>query len=304
MSKLILLRVPGSVRVKNNIKIIVNFISRIIIYWKLKNNVYDAIIFSDNLYFLNNDFLVYIRKLTHSLIILFSGVSPKTLFPVAHKNSIPYFDKIIISDPGLKTEWGNLGNQNVYVLPLSAACPDTFHNILVNNKQNRDYDIVFIGRLDSPTYDYRLVILDYIVTNGIDIKIWTPDNSDIGVNYPILERQIIGQAHGEKMINILSNSKIALNLHQPSVPSGGNIRLFEIPLTKTLQIADKCPTDWYKNGYDIVLFKNNDDLLIKINYYLKNEKERIRIAKNGYRRLLAEHTYKHRVEKFFNLIQV
>ena len=304
MSKLILLRVPGSVRVKNNIKIIVNFISRIIIYWKLKNNVYDAIIFSDNLYFLNKDLLIHIKKLAPSLIILFSGVSPKSLLPLAHINSIPYFDTIIISDSGLKAEWEHLGGQIVHVLPLSAACPDTFHNILINNKQNMDYDIVFIGRLDSPIYDYRLVILDYIVTNGINIKIWTPDKSDIEVNYPILGPQIIGPAHGEKMVSILSKSRIALNLHQPSVPSGGNIRLFEIPLTKTLQIADKCPTDWYKNGYDIVLFKNNDDLLIKINYYLKNEKERIRIAKNGYRRLLAEHTYKHRVEKFFNLIQV
>ena len=133
MTRLISLGVPGSVRVNNNVKIIVNAISRIIIYWKLKNNSYDAIIFSDNLYFLNKDLLIYIKKLAPSLIILFSGVSPKSLLPLAHINSIPYFDTIIISDSGLKAEWEHLGGQIVHVLPLSAACPDTFHNILINN---------------------------------------------------------------------------------------------------------------------------------------------------------------------------
>ena len=105
------------------------------------------------------------------------------------------------------------------------------------------------------------------------------------------------------MIHIYSQSKIVLNLHSPTVPSGGNMRLFEIPAAKSLQITDKCPQDWFKDGDEIVLYKNNYNLLKKVKFYLNNDQERIRIANNGYKRLLKEHTYEHRIKKFFQIVQ-
>ncbi len=48
---------------------------------------------------------------------------------------------------------------------------------------------------------------------------------------------------------------------------------------------------------EIVYYKDNKELLEKIDYYLNNEKERQKIAERGHRRVEREHTYKHRVEK-------
>ena len=76
--------------------------------------------------------------------------------------------------------------------------------------------------------------------------------------YPLLKNNVMGSAYGEKMVNIYSEAKIVLNIHNPSVPSGGNMRLFEIPATKSFQIADKCPKDWFINGDEIVLFKDKN----------------------------------------------
>ena len=121
---------------------------------------------------------------------------------------------------------------------------------------------------------------------------------------PLLNDQIVGSAYGKEMVKILSQSKIALNIHDPSVPYGGNMRLFEIPATKSLQIADKCPQDWFKDGDEIVLYKNNQDLLQKINYFIDNDEERERIAKNGYEKLVRKHQYKHRVKKIFESISI
>ena len=101
--------------------------------------------------------------------------------------------------------------------------------------------------------------------------------------YPLVKNNIMGSAYGEDMVKILGQSKIALNIHDPSVPYGGNMRLFEIPATKSLQIADKCPKDWFKDGDEIVLYKNNYNLLKKVKYYLNNDQERIRISNNGYK---------------------
>ena len=51
-----------------------------------------------------------------------------------------------------------------------------------------------------------------------------------------------------------------------------------------------------------MLYKNNEDLLSKINYFIDNDSERERIAKNGYERLVKEHQYKHRVKKIFEIV--
>ena len=82
--------------------------------------------------------------------------------------------------------------------------------------------------------------------------------------YPLVKNNVMGSAFGEKMVNVYSEAKIVLNIHNPSVPSGGNMRLFEIPATKSFQIADKCPKDWFINDDEIVLFKDNKDLLDKV----------------------------------------
>ena len=48
------------------------------------------------------------------------------------------------------------------------------------------------------------------------------------------------------------------------------------------------------------LFKFN---LQKINYFINNDSEREIIAKNGYKRLLKEHTYEHRMKKFLQIVR-
>jgi spore maturation protein CgeB len=278
-------------------------ISRVIIYWKIKIYSFDLIVFSDNLFFLDILLIKSIKKLTSSKLIFLSGVSPKYLLPQSHKECLPYFDNIFISDPGHKVEWEDLGAQSVHTLPLSAACPKIFQEIINKNKDNKCYDIIFIGNLDSRAYEYRLELLNFLISRGIDIKIWTyMQDKESLENYPLVKNNIQGSAYGKDMIHILSQSKIVLNLHSPSVPSGGNMRLFEIPLTKSLQIADRCPSEWFADGIDIVLFTDKYDLLNKVNYYLIHEEERTNISNNGHKRFLSEHTYHHRVKKILNIM--
>lgn len=55
--------------------------------------------------------------------------------------------------------------------------------------------------------------------------------------------------------------------------------------------------DCYVPREDFVYYESKDDLLSKIDYYLKHEDERIAIAKNGFERTTANHTYKHRIDE-------
>jgi glycosyltransferase involved in cell wall biosynthesis len=293
----------GTTRIKIITTKIINLISRFIIYWKIIINSVDLIIFSDNLFFLDILLIKSIKKLSSSKLIFLSGVSPKYLFPQSHKECIPYFDNIFISDPGHEAQWKQYGATNINVLPLSASCPNTFQRIVKKNINREKYDIVFIGRLDLGGNEHRIKILNFLLSKGVEIKIWTLYMSKKYLNkYPLVKNNIMGSAYGEEMVKILVQSKIALNIHDPSQPCGGNLRLFEIPGAKTLQIADKCPSDWFIDGHEIVLYKNKEDFLRKINYFVDNDEERERIAKNGYGKLVREHQYKHRVKKLLNII--
>jgi len=301
--KLESLSIPGSTFLRIKTIILINYCIHKIIYWKIKSNSYDLIIFSDNLFFINEKLIKVYNKLTLSKIILLSGVSPNLFLSKPQKECIPYFDIIFISDPGHEMEWKDYGARNVICLPISAGCPNTFQKVAKNYNIRRKYDIVFIGRLDTGSNEHRIKILNFLIKEGVNIKIWTWFLSNKFINkYPLLNKHVVGSAYGKEMVKILSQSKIALNIHDPSVPYGGNMRLFEIPATKSLQIADKCPQDWFKDGDEIVIYKNNQDLLQKINYFIDNDEERERIAKNGYEKLVRKHQYKHRAKKILESI--
>ena len=81
-------RLRGTTRIKILIMKVINIISKIIIYWKIKGNSFDLIIFSDNLFFLDIDLIRSIKKRTSSKLIFLSGVSPKYLLSLMHQGCL------------------------------------------------------------------------------------------------------------------------------------------------------------------------------------------------------------------------
>jgi len=57
-------------------------------------------------------------------------------------------------------------------------------------------------------------------------------------------------------------------------------------------------------GEDFVYYESRKDLLDKIDYYLKNDNERIEIAKNAHRKIQAEHTFDVRVKEIIDIVEV
>ncbi len=60
--------------------------------------------------------------------------------------------------------------------------------------------------------------------------------------------------------------------------------------------------DYYKLGEEIVVYKDNEDLVRKIKYYLAHEDERERIALRGYERTIRDHSTEKRFEDIFRMI--
>lgn len=82
-------------------------------------------------------------------------------------------------------------------------------------------------------------------------------------------------------------------------------RVFEGMACGTLVLTDKLPDhthidDLFVDGEDYVTYTGPAEAISKINYYLNNSGERERIALNGYRKVLADHTQKDRVDTILN----
>ena len=101
------------------------------------------------------------------------------------------------------------------------------------------------------------------------------------------------------MYQILHNSKVTLNHHGDVEPYANNNRLYEATGVGTLLV-----TDWKENlhemfepGKEIVAYRDSDECIELIKYYLEHDDERRAIARAGQERTLKEHTCYHRMQE-------
>ena len=85
---------------------------------------------------------------------------------------------------------------------------------------------------------------------------------------------------------------------------GSNLRDFEATMCGSFlctQYSDEI-VELFEPGKEIICYHNEHDLVEKINYYNNNITERDTIAKAGYNRSLANHTWEKRFVDFFNFL--
>lgn len=103
---------------------------------------------------------------------------------------------------------------------------------------------------------------------------------------------------------VFKQAKINLNISLRSILSGIPLRAFDIMgaggFLLTNYQADFL--DYFVPGEDFVFYESKKDLLDKIDYYLKNDSERVAIANNGLQKISADHTYKHRVKEILSYL--
>ncbi len=103
---------------------------------------------------------------------------------------------------------------------------------------------------------------------------------------------------------IYRRSKINLNLSLRSIRSGIPLRVWDI-----LGAGGFCLTNYqpellmyFENKKDLVIFESREDMIEKIDYYLKHEDERKQIALNGYNKVKKLHQYEDRLNDIHKII--
>ena len=98
---------------------------------------------------------------------------------------------------------------------------------------------------------------------------------------------------------IYASGAIALNLHHPQFQRGTSLRTFALCCSGAFQLADwrEGIDRWLTPGLEIEVFRTPGQLRALVERYLGDHPARARIAAAGRARVIAEHTYFHRLAK-------
>lgn len=154
-----------------------------------------------------------------------------------------------------------------------------------DSQDYRDYgypksiEVGFVGRVDNQTYRERMMLL-----------------TEIG-NKHFLDSH--NNHYGFYAGRFYNRCKIVFN---KSVAGELNCRPFHGMACNSLVITDRLPKsegleELFEDGKHLVLYDGEKDMMDKIGYFLKHDKEREGIALNGHKEYLAKHTTDHRVQQ-------
>jgi spore maturation protein CgeB len=112
-------------------------------------------------------------------------------------------------------------------------------------------------------------------------------------------------------VRIFNATRINLNLHSSTYVDGVeprgdfvNPRTFEIAAAGAFQLVDErahLPA-LFEPGVEVATFREAAEMRERVRHYLAHPEERARISAAGRRRVLAEHTYRHRMERLLEIV--
>ncbi len=102
---------------------------------------------------------------------------------------------------------------------------------------------------------------------------------------------------------VYSGIKINLNITSCQMPSAVNQRVFDIPLASSFVLSDRqADLGELFEPDEIATYWSMDELREKVAFYAGNESERKRIVQKSKARILAAHTYRHRIAKMLSVV--
>ena len=158
-------------------------------------------------------------------------------------------------------------------------------NYLIDEKDKISVpDVLFLGHQEADErQEYIKALLDEKIYVGVPESAWS--NFEKGNPYLILLKDT------QNLYNTMLNStKIAIVFLSKINHDTYTRRCFEIPVTQTLMVAPYTAdiADMFQESKEVVLYKNKQDFVEKIKYFLEHDKERKNIANAGYRRVLSD----------------
>jgi spore maturation protein CgeB len=199
------------------------------------------------------------------------------------------FGRVFLSDEGYLPELLRAIPAERYGGELTFAHHPAWHHPLTAERRN---DLCFIGNKDPK----RDVHLAYLFRSGLRPVVFGNYflRRPIAWRYPWCFRPAVSN---ERMGRIYALYRVSLNIHAKVVRCGTNMRSFECAGYGIPQVVEYRPglEKHFEPEREILTYKELAEMPEQINRLLKDPKLASRIADQARRRVLADHTYHHRV---------
>ena len=221
------------------------------------------------------------------------------------KNSIPYYDYFFTNKKYNIPELRGLGAKNVFYFKNGYSL-QVHHPLNISSEDQQFYgcEVTFVG-----TFEYaRSKLINYLAENNIRIKIWgwgiTRKNSGLSdsANITLMDQYV----YDEEYAKVISASQINLCFLRKVNRDTETTRSIEIPACKGFMIAERTieHLELFQEGIEAEYFSSPKELLEKINYYLHNTNERIKIAEKGYLKCMSlKLSYHDQLKYIFSIIK-
>ena len=172
------------------------------------------------------------------------------------------------------------------------------------------YDDSYIGRWEMlfansflgtyVTYNERLHILQRL-SEHFSVSLYTKSSTEL---LPLVKK-CNSVDYLTEMPMVFHNSAINLNMTLKTIKTGIPLRVFDVLGCGGFLISNYQEeiTELFEDGKDLVLYHSQDELLEKVDWYLKHDVERKKIAVNGYNTVKENHTAMNRLTKLFRILQ-
>lgn len=146
----------------------------------------------------------------------------------------------------------------------------------------------------------RVCILNALALNH-KVTLFTDDQTQMLENVKVCGR-ISYETEAPKVFYL---SKINLNITLRSIETGVPQRILDIMGAGGFVLSNYQEEleELFIPGEEIVMFHDMSELIYMVNYYLNHEKERVRIAMNGYLKVKKHYTYEQRLQQILDIVE-
>lgn len=214
----------------------------------------------------------------------------------------PLFDHCFVFDRSYEASLREAGARATSFLPC-AADPGIFKPLTLTTVDHRTYgaSVSLVG-----VYSERRGQVISALCKEPGLGVWGPGWHQFFRTMNGAAPQVRGEGLvPEEACKVYNAGAINLNTHHLQSRRGGlNTRSFEIPAAGAFELTDYVPDmeSLLEPGREVAVYRSPEEAADLARFYVKAEDQRRRIAEAGYRRVLAEHTYRHRMEALLEVV--
>lgn len=237
------------------------------------------------------------------------------------KNVCNYFDYVVTTDDKAILKYNKLGYKSA-ILSQWGFNPQYIKKL----KIEKDIDVSFVGFINT----WREYLIRYLKQSGINVicygsgwsngrvafeemnKVFNrskivlniSNSAQYDMNYLLTLRPGWNRDLGFKQ-NIFNLSPLVNTILTPKKGEHVKARFFEVTGGGSFLLSYyvKSIERFFETGKDVVTYKNKEDLVSIIKYYLKHKKERERIAERAYNKTIKNYSYEKILEKVLDRIK-